>query len=146
MTDTVEEPTVEREQPRWAAPLLTLVVFVWLVLSWRTGWAAVGHLGDRLEDTFFLWPFTSPAYSAEEAQDDALRFTTTAVIPLAGAGLALLGRRRLAAAVLVTGAAIVLVLGLFLHALATPDESEPDDNWPPVCQEHSGEDTRCPGG
>jgi hypothetical protein len=40
------------------------------------------------------------------------------------------------------------VIGLVLYGLATPDEPEVDpyDDRLPVCQEHSGGDTRCPGG
>ncbi len=94
MTGTAEEPGVDAREERRALQsrtvVLGLVAAAWLVAGWHTGWAAVGDLLDRLSDTFFAWPFTTPAYSAEEAQDDALRFTLTATgIPLVRSALAL---------------------------------------------------------
>jgi hypothetical protein len=66
-------------------------------------------------------------------------------LPAVGRVLALRWRRAVAAALFGAGAVICLLAGLGFHAVTTPDGPPAPDPVHRVCQEHSGDDNRCPG-
>jgi hypothetical protein len=84
------------------------------------------------------------------AQRHAILATLVATACPAGACyLAVRWPRPVAARVFGAGAVLGLVGGLLLYAVVSPHAAgapaAPDDG-PPVCQEHSGGDSTCPGG
>jgi hypothetical protein len=122
--------------------VLTLLTAVWLLLG---PLLALGSVLDLV--TFFGDQPTADDHA--RAQRHALLATLVATGCPAGAWyLAVRWPRPVAARVFGAGAVLGLVGGLLLLFVVSPHEPDSPvrDDGPPVCQEHSGGDSTCPGG
>jgi hypothetical protein len=98
------------------------------------------------------WQFKSYEPRSAESVAAAARYYLAAgivavVLPLLVTVIALYGRRTLMATIYLILTLIALMPVLTLTASGgTPFERTPPSYGPGACQEHSGGDTRCPGG
>ncbi|MFC3688198.1 hypothetical protein [Aquipuribacter hungaricus] len=124
---------------RWARALLWLPAVVWFV---GTPLLVLHHLGQSL--TFF-----GEQLSPQEVAAARVTLVWAAVCSAGApvAGLALAGLARSSRALRLYGVAVVLgcMPGLFWAALVDHRTPTPVERVT-TCQEHSGGDTRCPGG
>lgn len=131
-----------RSRGRALRVLLPVLALGWLV---GVGGLVLQALGATLT---FLGEVPTPEDRALAARYLVAAAWLAAVLPVLGTVLAVLARSRAGVVVF----AVLLVLGLTLAGLVAVDRHrarlrEPQPR-PPVtgCQEHSGGDTRCPGG
>ncbi|TFV53820.1 hypothetical protein [Blastococcus sp. TF02A-35] len=137
-----------RRLPPWAVLVLVGLGAAWLVSAVDLTASLIGALYDQATNgiTFFGEQPTEWG-GRDEAQGDALRLAWISLLPTAGLVLALNRRRPVLAALYGAAALLGLVAALVAHDWVTPDQpSWQQDDRPRVCQEHSGGDTRCPGG
>ncbi|MGY1857446.1 hypothetical protein [Modestobacter sp. SYSU DS0290] len=136
-----------RRLPPGAGVLLGLLALAWVVvptvLVLGIAWDAVSWAGSL--------PFAGNTTWHEQAVAHERAVWATVVgagVPLVGVVLGLVWRRGALVAVSGIAAAAGLAGGFTLLRLVSPSEAPAPvpDNRPPVCQEHSGGDTRCPGG
>jgi hypothetical protein len=135
--------------PVWQRVVIGVVAVVYLVTAAQGAVVVIGDLFGWATEDFITFGVSDPSTGRQELRDDVLGPTVRAVcIAAVGVVLGLWWRRRPVLAV--SGAAVVvaLVVGLTTYALAAEDQPERSE-WedrPRACQEHSGGDTRCPGG
>ena len=142
-------PDERTTAPRRKGAVIALVALAYLVTAAQGAVTVVGDLLGWASDSFWNWSGRSTSDGRQDLRSGVLA-TTLRACCLAGIGvvLGLWWRRRLVLAVSAVGVAAALVVGLGSYWLAAedrPDRPEGDDG-PRVCQEHSGGDTRCPGG
>jgi hypothetical protein len=145
---SVTRMTTSRPAQRWAPTAVTLLTIAWLLavpaLAWRCFGIGLQGWADEQDN--------GGAHAAELRRQAA-----TAALLLAGVaagGPALLAVVAFAGRMVKTGA-VYIVLTVLLSAPAlvaaaeadrTLNPSPPPRPAPTFCQEHSGDDTRCPGG
>ena len=127
----------------WLRVLLGLLVISWLSIGcWQVvlySGDLVSGAGDRVLD--FSPSDTPHAWTGRvDAQRHAQTLMLLALLPAAGALVALAARQRVAAALLGIGAVLGLLIGAGLYAAVTPDDREPQ-----YCQGWGGADHPCPG-
>lgn len=130
---------------RWARTTVGLLVTVWLLsfplmLWWLFRIGMQGWANSYSDD---------PARSAEI--DHSTSMATLTVALLAVGGPAVIALVAFAGSMYKIGKvfAVLAVTGLVLAVALTAGSSRPAapaDPSPTICQEHSGGDTRCPGG
>jgi hypothetical protein len=145
--DIGEEHPAEGRTPSWQTAAFAVVVVLYLVTAAQGVVVVVGDLLGWASDNLWNWFGSTSSSGREEVRDDALALTVRAVC-LAGVGvvLGLWWRRRQMLAVSGVAVAVALVVGLGSYWLAAEDRPDRPEPQRTVCQEHSGDDTRCPGG
>ena len=148
--DAADAPTRSPRRPAtpaWVVVVLVVLAGAWLVVGTWLGLRVLGDLYDRAADLAF-YIGEAPAWHRDDgAAGHAVQATLAAtVLPGLGLLVALAWRRPVAAAVFGAGAVLGLVLGLWAHAVLTPDAPDVPAPEPRHCQEHSGGDATCPGG
>ena len=127
-------------RPSWVPVVQLLLMAAWLVgtplLVFSAAIGSAPFLGEQ------------PTGAEEALSRQQLRAAGALATgaPFAACLLAARYRQQVAATVFGLLAALGLVGAVALSAGGTPAEQAPPPDRPPVCQEHSGGDDRCPGG
>ena len=147
--DAGEERPAGSRTCAWQNAAFAVVVVLYLVTAAHGVVVVVGDLFGWATEDFLTFGVSDLSTGRQELRDDVLALTVRgACVAAVGVVLGLWWRRRSVLAVSATAVAVSLVVGLLSYAIAAedqPDRPEWEDR-PRVCQEHSGGDTRCPGG